>query len=432
MSVYQRKILIDNLSPGMFISRLDIPWNQSPFPIQGFYVKSKKQISELATYCKSVTIDLARSRTMVEISAEQSLSQTVRAKAASLIDGHTVDLKVKPIKAKHNTYLLATKIEKEIKEAKKLVEELNTRFKKCFDNANGVSEMDILVCNKVTANLVSSIVRNPDALQWVIRLNQHCEGAYWRSVNCVIWALVFGRHIGLSVHNLQTLASAVMLARIGMTKLPQELVNKTSPLSQWQQVRWQEYVDYSIELLNGNKEISVAVKKVISVHQERHDGSGFPRKITGDKIGLLGKIAGLVEYFESLLHPLHGQRAFTCSEACAEIYQQRGIKFQADLVEEFISAIGIYPTGSLVELTTGEVGIVLSRHSKGKLLPKVMVVLDKYKQEIKKNRVIDLFRENKKRDRFVAIKKGLVYGAYPIKMEKYIAYKGTNWLLKAL
>jgi len=134
---------------------------------------------------------------------------------------------------------------------------------------------------------------------------------------------------------------------------------------------------------------------VVKTHCERVDGSGFPQQLKGDKIPLLGKIAGIVSFYDFTTNPRGQAYPLSPSKAVAKLYERRGTEFQEELVVEFIRAIGLYPTGTLVELNTGEVGVVIEQNFERRLKPKVMLVLNSMKQPLDKPVLFDLAEDDR-------------------------------------
>jgi len=139
----------------------------------------------------------------------------------------------------------------------------------------------------------------------------------------------------------------------------------------------------------ANKEIVSIVKH----HHERHDGKGYPRGIRGDKIPVNGRIAALVDCYDAITSERAYSKALSSYEAIQLLYQWRDKDFQADMVEQFIQSIGLYPAGTLVELSTGEVGFVLSQNRVRRLKPRIMLVLDKKKEAYEFNPTLDLIED---------------------------------------
>ncbi|MFT6388665.1 MAG: hypothetical protein ACJAUP_002048, partial [Cellvibrionaceae bacterium] len=110
----------------------------------------------------------------------------------------------------------------------------------------------------------------------------------------------------------------------------------------------------------------------------------------GDKIPLLGKVAGIVTFYDQVTNPRGAIEPTAPSRAVSRLYEVRALEFQEDLVVEFIRGIGLYPTGTLVELTTGEVGVVVEQNFERRLKPKVMLLLNSLKHPLKKRQCLDL------------------------------------------
>jgi len=153
-----------------------------------------------------------------------------------------------------------------------------------------------------------------------------------------------------------------------------------------------------VGLLRSNHVVGNRVVEVVQHHRERINGSGFPQHLRGDKISLLGKIAGLVGFYDEVTNPkvTGGVNTVSPSKAVSRLYDLRGTEFQEDLVLEFIRAVGLYPTGSLVELNSGEVGVVVEQNYQRRLRPKVMLVYGADKKPLATPRLLDLAENDKK------------------------------------
>ena len=99
---------------------------------------------------------------------------------------------------------------------------------------------------------------------------------------------------------------------------------------------------------------------MVEHHHERLDGSGYPNGLKGDQIPLFAKIAAIVDCYDAITSNRGYAESLSSQEAVRKLYEWRGKDFQAELVEEFIQAIGMFPAGTLIELTTGEVAVVVT------------------------------------------------------------------------
>ena len=108
---------------------------------------------------------------------------------------------------------------------------------------------------------------------------------------------------------------------------------------------------------------------IAHTHHERDNGCGYPRKLAGKQIPIFGKMAAIVDCYDAMTSDAVYRCAISSHKALRTLYARKDEEFQAGLIEQFIQCIGVYPVGSLVELTTGEVGVVLSQNCVRRLRP---------------------------------------------------------------
>lgn len=149
------------------------------------------------------------------------------------------------------------------------------------------------------------------------------------------------------------------------------------------------------------------------------DGSGYPRGIEGAAIPLLARIAGLVDTYDAMITARPYAKARTSHEATQELLDCKDSKFQGALVEQFVQAIGLFPTGTMVELNTGEVAIVVTQNSARRLKPELVIVLDAEKNRLDATRVVDLANQTIAAEGERWISRELLAGTYGISSEEF-------------
>ena len=154
-------------------------------------------------------------------------------------------------------------------------------------------------------------------------------------------------------------------------------------------------------------------------HHERLDGSGYPRGIEGAAIPLLARIAGLVDTYDAMITPRPYAPARTSHEATQELLDCKGQLFQESLVEQFVQAIGLFPTGTMVELNTGEVAIVVTQNTTRRLKPEIIIVMNEEKERLEDSILMDLADQNIKVDGERWINRELLSGTYGISGEEF-------------
>ena len=150
------------------------------------------------------------------------------------------------------------------------------------------------------------------------------------------------------------------------------------------------HVKAGIEMIRGTPLVNTDVIDMIAHHHERHNGSGYPQGLSGDDIPVFARMAAIVDCYDAVTSHRGYARAISPSEAVKLLNDWKDVDFEGELVEEFIQAVGIYPAGTLVELSSGEVGVVMASDSGRRLRPRVLVLLDADKNELSTPRSVDL------------------------------------------
>jgi HD-GYP domain-containing protein (c-di-GMP phosphodiesterase class II) len=411
---------VEQLKLGIYVSRLDRPWEETPFLFQGFAVGSDDELETLRRLCKSVFVEVSvdeaqelragcRKGTVARPSApSDDLLEAIAARPAALVDRvpirDTIELK--------SELTLATKT---FTEAKRAVGDLFSQLRR----GGGV---DVPNLQNVVGSMVESVFRNRDAMSWLARMKSKDDYLYSHSLSASVWALAFGRHLGLDKETLTSVGTGAMLLDIGKTALPNELLKKSGKPSEQEWRLIYAHVDRGIELLKIDPKIDERVLTMVATHHERLNGSGYPKKLEGDQVPLLGRIAGIVDCYDAMVSERQYAKPRSTYDAVRELKRMGGVEFPAELVELFIQAVGVFPTGTLVELNTGEVGVVIGQNRYRRLRPQLMLILDAQKKPREEFTTVDLLTcdgNSGKGQPNLWITQGLERGAYGIDSSEY-------------
>ncbi|PCJ18378.1 MAG: metal-dependent phosphohydrolase [Gammaproteobacteria bacterium] len=415
----QIKVNLTDLKIGMYVCQLDRPWIETPFLLQGLLIKAGRDIAALQRHCDFVYVDITKSASKV---IKQHFVHVAKNKVSKLHPDKTSaspankKSPAKESKFKKAAYAISLTVEKELPQADIAFQDLSQAMQSVFNNVRNNQSIDVQATKQAAKEMVGSIIRNPDAFVWLARVKEKDSYSYEHSIRSAILAIVFGRHLGLPPAPLQNLAMGVLLSEVGMAKIPDEILKKKGKLTDEEFEIVKKHVEYSAEILSTTPGVSDQVLQVVWSHHERHDGSGYPRQLRGQQIHPLGKIAGIVDCYDAMTSPRSHAKPKTASDAVAMLYKMRNKDFQSELVEQFIQAIGLYPTGTLVQLSTDEVGIIISQNKDRRLCPKVMVVLDENKIPIYPSKIIDLihYQKNTAEQAKISISLDLKAGAFDI------------------
>ena len=148
---------------------------------------------------------------------------------------------------------------------------------------------------------------------------------------------------------------------------------------------------------------------------ERFDGSGYPSGLEGTHTPVYGRMAAIIDCYDAMISVRPYSSAVSPYTALQEIYNWRNKYFQEELVEQFLQCLGAFPTGTLVEMHSGEVGIVMAQNRTRRMSPKVMLLLDASKQHLPEYLVVDLMNQpHEYSENPMTIVRGLDPGAYDI------------------
>jgi len=379
------RVNCSDLLLGMYISELDCAWSETPFSVGGFHLKTAEDIETLSKHCKFVSIDTNKGTLprAVKLNQLTILSSARRAVPASA-----------SLKINRATYPVLYPIKQQIDKSYRCYARLKQDFYTQAQAIRAVEEMDLSCLEKSIDVLNDEIVGNPQTLIWVLNTDPDARRKTDYCVRAAIWASILARQTGMILADLRALFMGTLLADIGMQLIPERLVYKRGPFSKQELSAYKRHVNLALEVVASYPQLDSRVTGIIRCHHERHDGLGFPRGLRGEQIPVLARFANLAYCFERLLKLDTDGPSSPPAKALSRIYKQRVIKFPQQLVVELIHVMGVYPLGSLVELSSGEVALVLEQKAQQKLSPKVAVLTDNNKSPIEAIQIVELGSED--------------------------------------
>lgn len=401
MMVEERQTLVGLLEKGMFVSRLDRDWVGTPFPFQGFTITSDDEIELLAAYCTSVFIDVEKS--MLSNRPSMRISASPR--------------NVFPPRGPE--YHNSVDIKDEIPRAREAHADLRALAERIADDVRKGRRLEPGVVKEAIEPMVESLLRNADALFWLMALMKRDDYAYSHAVNCSALAAAFGRHLALPREVLVDLAMGGFMLDAGMATLPDEVLHHEGKLDADAAATMRGHVARSLELMDQAAVNGKWAREMVANHHERHDGSGYPEGHRGDRIPLAGRMGGVIDTYDAMRSDRPHRNGESRHGALQALYRARDRMFQSEVVEQFLQCLGVYPTGSLVELNTGEVGVVMAQNQVRRLRPRLMLLLDAEKKAYAPFRDVDLMQYGLDTgDGGIKIVQALEPGAYGLRPEE--------------
>lgn len=398
MAVEERKLAVESLAVGMYVCRLDRPWEGTPFPLQGVKIDSAADIEALRRWSTHVWIDVEKSRESGVRPLLLRLGYGVGRPAAAPLPP--------PVR-----YETAATVEEELPQAQVAwgrARALVTRF------IEDLHEGRPLVADELAAvvePVVASVIRNPDAYFWLEALRRRDPYVYGHAINTSALVTTFGRHLGFPRELLVELASGGLLMDLGLAVVPAEVLSKPGPLDEAERALVRDHVARSLEQLERAGVRGFDVREMVAGHHERHNGSGYPQGEVGLAIPLSARMLGIADTYDALCNPRPWRAALSRHDALQALYRERDRLFQGELIEQFSQCLGVYPTGSLVELSDGTVAVVTAQNTARRLYPRVIVLTGPDKRVDPAFRPVDLWAESAG-GRRLSIQRALPPGAY--------------------
>lgn len=403
-AISEKKVSTHYLQQGMYVSSLDRPWLDTPFLIQGFLINSDDEIAQLKKYCEHVFIDPSKG-----LGAAQYVHEHGLLKTNDILEQCVVN------QTRIVEYVDSRSTAQEIPVAKMTVEDASMRVVEMMESVKAGKSIDVNQVKGVVEPIMESIIRNPDALMWLTQIRDKDSYTYSHSVNSSAVAIAFGRHMGLPKKDLNILAMGLLLMDIGKMKIPVDILNKSEPLTEEEFKLVRSHVGHSVNILEKSEGIDTDIINIALTHHERFDGSGYPSGLFGTQTPVYGRIAAIIDCYGAMTSRRPYGTPVSPYAALQEIYNWRNKYFQEELVEQFLQCLGVFPTGSMVEMHTGEVGIVMAQNKTRRMNPKVMLLLDADKNAYVEYRVVDLAKQSSEHDQDpLTILRGLDPGAYGI------------------
>jgi hypothetical protein len=457
---------VASLKIGMFVAELDRPWSETPFLTEGFLISESDQMEMLRNYCRRVFIDPLRSSPeslshLGDLRATQRESgwdgerafeitlgklfpewkkKVVSSKLAGRIAraSHFVDQRVlaslgqSRTRRKGNarlrqisaamplfTYRTARGARSEMRRARPLYIHAERLLMQASAALKADLPIDLRALDLAAREMVKSVIANPQPLLWLSWIRALGLQPNDHAMRVAIQLLAFGRYIGLPEEELRKLCMIGMLLDLGKAKVDSSLLQKRAALSAEELEQVRRHIEFTLAALGGTNSVSEDVYRGIAETHERLDGSGYPKHLTEKDIGLHGRMAGIVDTFATLTIRRAYSPAMSAFDALKVLYAGTETGFSRELVEQFISALGIYPVGSLVELSSGEIAVVLYQTPQHQLRPRVLVLTDAEKLPMRSHLLDLLANPEDRNDHLVRITRGLPLGAYGLDPRRF-------------
>ncbi|MCP9451946.1 MAG: DUF3391 domain-containing protein [Nitrospira sp.] len=359
-----KQISIDELTPGMYVVGVDVPWYRTPF------LSHKRLIQDLATIdimrqcgIRTVTIDPEKGKDTTAPEPADHGNPTPVEEAAS---AQILTPSLSPLDEAHSAQELYAAAEEAIHQM--------------FDHLMQGGPPSSSIAKTTVTNVMRHLLTNRNdlmtqlALRKIKRFDQSLAA---HSLDTCILALAVSVEYGLDHAAQLHLGTGALLHDVGYVRLPRNLVRKRHEegCTEEERILLRQHPSLGLTVLTAWNNIPDEVTHIIRHHHERVDGSGFPDGLHCTSLSLLAQIVGMVDWYDSMVSRRGGRPTMLPHDAVRRLFlSAKEGSFEPTLIETAVRVVGVYPIGSLVLLNTGEQAIVVGLNSEARLKPKVLII----------------------------------------------------------
>lgn len=360
---------LEQLRVGLYVE-LDLKWFEHPFAFNSFRIKTEEQIKTIRSLkLKVISYDPSRSDAEPLLNTPVPEVEPVE-EAAAVIAGqaelaHALAAKRDLIERIHQQREAASRVEHAFVDTAKTIHLIEK-------NLLTKPEETVRQATQLVEQIAESMLSAPELAIHIMGDKQGGEELYFHSLNVTMLSLMMARDIKLPQEVVGVLGLGALFHDIGRQEIPSKILLKTEPLTQSERSYYEMHCELGVK--TGRRlQFNPATLGIIREHHEAFDGSGYPARIKGDAIGLLSRIVAIANCYDELCNPLNTADALTPHDALSQMFARWRNKFDPKLLQVFIRCLGVYPPGTIVQLSNGVIGMVATINTAQPMKPMIVV-----------------------------------------------------------
>lgn len=352
-------IAVSDLKVGMFI-KLELGWMSHPFPLSSFRIASAEQVSTLRA------LGLREVQWFPERSDPQLFAPELHDSPAPIV--------VLPSPEEQAAQRRRARLAEQragLRRCEAQHAEATEQLRRAFSMAAADPRNAAGQARELTSAMLDKMLVDGEMCIRMLS-TQAGDKAAAHALNVSVIVLLLGRSLGMSREDLMDLGTGALLHDVGKIDLPTRVHHPEEGFSHAELKAYRDHV--SLGVARGRQmQLSPAALQVLAQHHELADGSGFPQRLPLDALSPLARMVALVNRYDNLCNP--GPRGTACTphEAVSVLFSQSRGKFDMPLLSGFIRMMGVYPAGSVVQLTDDRYALVDQVNSSRPLKPRVLV-----------------------------------------------------------
>jgi putative nucleotidyltransferase with HDIG domain len=285
-----------------------------------------------------------------------------------------VQLEVKKLwDAKQDSIEKLAAYRRRIQQCEKEFEQSVVRMKTVMNNIRSRPKDSIADAWILTDNLVEKLLCDKNVTLHLMNGNSKFEDIYFHSLNVALISMMVAKVKGYDAETIKQLAFAALFHDMGKVKIPAAIVRKKGVLTEPECNYLKLHVKYGLDLADTIEDLPELVKIVIAQHHECNDGSGYPNGLKKEDINELAQIVIVANQYDILCHSNNPADQKLPFAALSYLFKHCKHLYNADILTILVKFMGVYPPGTIVTLSNGAVGVVISVNSNSLLHPNVLI-----------------------------------------------------------
>lgn len=352
---------MDRLRPGVYV-HLELRWLDHPFPFNSFKIRDQKQLDVLLSLGLREVIYIPEKSDIGPLPASEAPQP---APSAPAVDAEALEEKRQRVER-------VTKEREAIQRCEKKYIGAVTAVKNLMRNLLAKPEESVQAADTLVRDMVQSMLADRNVAVHLMSDKIAGEDVYYHSLNVAVLAMMLGRECGLEAEDIRLLGLGALFHDIGKSRIPDQILLKTEPLNHAERALYHLHCHMGEEI-GLQLRLAPEAITVIGQHHETMDGKGYPHGLKGDKISRLARITAIVNIYDNYCNRVNPNDSLTPHEALALMFARERHLYDDALLKLFIRCMGVYPPGSIVQLSNESVGMVVSINSNQALRPSVLI-----------------------------------------------------------
>lgn len=341
----------EQLQVGLYI-HLDLKWFEHPFAFSHFKIKSEEQVHQLRSLgLRKIRFDPALSDvTPAPLPAARTAPEADAAPPPPPPESPELAAKRAMVERMRQQRENAARIEHAFVDTARSIRDIERNlFANPAESMRRASEM--------IGKIADSILSAPELAIHVMGDKAGGEEIYVHSLNVTMLSMMIARDIRLPHEVASALGVGALFHDVGVRNIPDKVLTKGEAWTHSEQHLYETHAAVGAEMAQQLKFPAAAIA-ICRDHHEMFDGSGYPAHLKGEAIGTLARIVAIANYYDRLCNPLNGVAGLTPHEALSLMFAKMRAKFDPKLLQVFIRCLGVYPPGTIVQLSNGATGMV--------------------------------------------------------------------------